>query len=99
MPENLRIAEERATRRKPQKAPAPPDDDLAGLLSASVTDVARMTGWSRDKIFTDLRNGRLRGYLHGGRRLVLMDSVRARLAELVAEPARLMRSPQPRRRI
>jgi hypothetical protein len=85
--------------RKPQKARAPPDDDLAGLLSASVPDVARMTGWGKDRIYRDLREGHLRGYLHGSRRYILIDSVRRRIAELAAEELRLLRSPQPRRRV
>ena len=51
-------------------------------LAVNIPETSRITGWSRSVIYRDLAAGKLRAVKSGTRTLILMDSIRQRLASL-----------------
>ena len=77
----------------------PPLDDLVpldGIYSLTIAEASARTGLSRSRLYRFLDAGRLRSFKVGKQRLIIAQSLRKLLGELVASPEGAPSSP-PRR--
>jgi len=77
----------------------PPLDDLEplnGIYSLTIAEANKRTGLSRSRLYRFLDAGRLRSFKVGKQRLIIAQSLRQLLGELVASPEGAPSSP-PRR--
>ena len=77
----------------------PPLDDLVpldGIYSLTIAEASARTGLSRSRLYRFLDAGQLRSFKVGKQRLIIAQSLRQLLGELVASPEGAPSSP-PRR--
>jgi len=64
-------------------------DPVDELLSATVKEACRLTGFSKDAIYELINDGSIRSFLMGNRRFIDAASLRAYIARRANEPLRL----------
>jgi hypothetical protein len=63
-----------------------PSDPLDGLLSATVKETCRITGFSKDALYDLINRGEVDSFLMGSRRFVVIPSLRSYIARRASEP-------------
>jgi hypothetical protein len=63
----------------------PPIDEL---LSATIKDACRLSGFSRDAMYAVINAGEVESFLMGSRRFVVIPSLRSYIATRASEPLR-----------
>ena len=77
---------------------ADPPPRLDDRLSMRIKDAVRLSGISKDALYSLIRNGEIQSFTMGVRRFVLAESLRTYVQRRAQEPIELRPSPQPRRR-
>ncbi len=79
-----------------------PDDEVSladrdfDVLSATIKETVRLTNFSRDAIYSLVRDGEIQSFLLFGRRYIIVQSVREYLARRAAEPMSIRHGPNSR---
>ena len=60
------------------------DNSTAPKLAYGIADFARAVGVSRDKVYSEIKDGRLRAHKIGSRSVITADAARQYLASLPA---------------
>jgi hypothetical protein len=72
-------------------------DPFDNLISASIRDACRLSGFSRDAMYGLINAGSIKSFLMGSRRFIDAASLRAYIARRTEEPLRRGRLPIVRR--
>jgi hypothetical protein len=68
-------------------------DPLGGLISATIRDACRLSGFSKDALYALINDGSITSFLMGSRRFVVMSTLRDYIAQRALEPLRNGRAP------